>query len=102
MIFDKPIIIQKMNETEEWADTWKLHASVNKTNGGEEFTSGATRSTASLTFEVRYFKALKDISLSNELYRLIYDGNIYNIVDYDDYMELHKTVKLVGEFYGKN
>lgn len=99
MVFDKPITIQTISEeTETWTDKWSLHASINKTGGGEETTSGSSRSTATLTFEVRYFKDLKQIFLRNELFRLIYDGDIYNIVDYDDYMESHKTVKLVGEY----
>lgn len=102
MVFDKPITIQKIDETETWIDKWNLHASINKTGGGEEFTSGSTRSTATRTFEVRFFSGLKDIDTNKELYRLIYDGNIYNVIDYDDYMESHKTIKLVGEYYAKS
>lgn len=102
MIYDKPITIQKIDTvTEKWVDKWHLHARVNKTSGGENTISGATRSVSGLTFDVRYFKDLADIALNNESYRLIYGDNVYNVVDYDDYMEQHKSVSLDGEFVCK-
>lgn len=102
MTYDKPITIQKIDDdSEKWVDMWNLHARVNKTTGGEDTSSGATRSVSGLTFEVRYFKALSDISHNVEHYRLIYGDNVFNIVDYDDFMENHKTVKLDGEFLCK-
>lgn len=98
MIFDKPIKIQKMDEaTETWRNLYTLHARVNKTQGTEATTSGATRSKVSRTFEVRYFKALEDIAMATQIYRIEYRDQVYNIVDYDDYMESHQTVKLVAE-----
>lgn len=100
MTFDKPIKIQKMDETtEKWADLYSLHARVNKTQGTEATTSGATRPQVSRTFEVRYFKALEDIAMNTQIYRIEYRGHTYNIVDYDDYMESHQTVKLIAEVY---
>lgn len=103
MVFDKPITIQIVDEeTEDWSDLWNLHARINKSGGGEETSSGSSRSTATLTFEVRYFKALKQIFLQTEIYRIVYDNDIYNIVDYDDFMENHKTVKITGEYYAKS
>lgn len=100
MTFDKPIKIQKMDlSTEEWSDVYSLHARVNKTQGSETTSSGATQSKATRTFEVRYFKALEDIALSTQIYRIEYRGHVYNIVDYDDYMESHQTVKFVAEAY---
>lgn len=101
MVFDKPITIQKIDETtEEWQDMWNVHARVNKTRGSEQTASGATQSRASLTFEVRYFKQLADIFFNTQIYRILYAGHAFNIVDYDDYMEMHKTVKLTADSYG--
>ena len=102
MTYDKPITIQKIDpNTEKWVDVWHLHARVNKTSGGENTVSGATRSVSGLTFDVRYFKEISDIQLNNELYRLVYGENVYNIVDYDDYMESHISVSLDGEYICK-
>jgi SPP1 family predicted phage head-tail adaptor len=101
MTYDKAITIQIQDqETEEWADKWKLHARVNKTGGGQALNAGADQYRATLTFEVRYFKALEELRYNPQPFRVIYRGHSFKLVDYDDYMEQHQTVKLVGEAYG--
>lgn len=101
MVYDKPIIIQKINEdTEKWEDLYTLHARVNKSNGSEYLNAGAIQSTSNLVFEVRYFKDLEAIDDSRGLYRIVYRGRLFNITDYDDYLEQHKTIKLLGVSYG--
>lgn len=100
-IYDKPILIQRINEiTEEWEDLYNLHARVNKKNGDEAVNAGAVRYKSNKTFEVRYFKDLADIDGNTQSYRIVYKDRTYNITDYDDYMEQHLTVTLVGELYG--
>ena len=32
-------------------------------------------------------------------YRILYRGRTFKVVDYDDYMEQHREIKLVGELY---
>lgn len=97
MVYDKPIIIQKINEeTETWTDWRSLHARVNKTGGSEYVNAGANQSKANLTFEVRYFKELEDIQYDRGSYRIIYRGRFFNIQDYDDYQESHTSVRLMG------
>ena len=100
-IFDRPIIIQKINElTETWDNLYSVHASINKSKSDNEYlNAGAIQAKKSLVFEIRYFKNLEDISLNTQLYRIIYQGVPYNITDYDDYKLLHKTVKLLGVSY---
>ena len=101
MVFDKPIVIQQINETTEtWEDLFNLHAKVNKSGGSEYLSAGANQSKSTLVFEVRYFKDLEDINYSRGLYRILYRGRLFNITDYDDYQEQHKTVKLLGVSYG--
>lgn len=101
MVFDKPIIIQKIDEiSEQWANYYALHARVNKSNGSEYLNAGANQSKSTLVFEVRYFKDLEKIDDSRGIYRIIYRGRTYNITDYDDYQEEHKTVKILGVAYG--
>lgn len=103
MVYDKPIVIQKINEdTEEWEDLFDkpLHAKVNKSGGSEYLNAGANQSKSNRVFEVRYFKALEDIDDNRGLYRILYRDKPYNITDYDDYLEQHKTVKLLGVSYG--
>ena len=101
MIYDKPIIIQEQYPaTEEWTDKWKLHARVNKTGGGQALNAGADQYTAALTFELRYFQALEELRYNPQPFRIVYRGHTFKLTDYDDYMEQHRTVKLVGEAYG--
>ena len=101
MTYDKPIIIQQQDpETEKWADRWKLHARVNKTGGGQMLNAGADQYKASLTFEVRYFSALRELKFNPQPFRILYEGHTFKLVDYDDFMEQHRKVKLMGEAYG--
>lgn len=101
MRYDKPITIQVQDpETEEWKDTLKLHAIVNKTNGGAAFTAGTDQHNASLTFKLRYVNRLEAIAYNTQPYRILYRGRAFKVVDYDDYMEQHREIKLVGEYYG--
>lgn len=100
MIYDKPITIQLQDEdTEDWADLWKLHARVNKTGGGTAMNAGADQYNATLTFELRYFNGLEALRYSPQLYRVVYRGHTFKVTDYDDYMEQHRSVKLVGALY---
>lgn len=101
MIFDKRITIQCQDpDTEEWADKWRLRAHVNKTGGGQALNAGADQYRATLTFTVRHFKALEDLRYNPQPYRIVYRDHTFKLVDYDDFMENHREVKLVGEAYG--
>lgn len=101
MIFDKAITIQVQDfDTEEWRDRWKLHARVNKTGGGQALNAGADQYRATLTFEVRHFEGLEVMRYNPQLYQIVYKGHAFKLVDYDDFMEQHTTVKLTGEAYG--
>lgn len=101
MRYDKPIIIQVQDPTtEEWADKLHPHASVNKTGGGTNFEAGTDQHNTSLTFKLRYVKALEELVYNTQPYRIVYRGHTFKVVDYDDYMEQHRELKLVGEYYG--
>lgn len=100
MTYDRPIVIQKIDEdTEVWSDLWFLHARINKTTGSEFVEAGAIQSQTTKTFELRYFAGLEDVDFNRGLYRIVYRGYNFNIVDYDDYMEKHRTVRLKGISY---
>ena len=100
MTFDKPFTIQIQDEnTELWSDWLKLHAYVNKTNGGSGLNAGADQARTSLTFEVRYISVLEAIRYSTQRYRIVYRGHYFKVTDFDDFKEQHQTIKLVGEHY---
>lgn len=100
-IYDRPIIIQKIDDiTEDWVDVYKVHAYINKARTDDKYLdAGAIQGKKHLTFEVRYFKALEDISLNIQRYRVVYQDIPYSITDYDDFMLKHKTVKILGVSY---
>ena len=100
-VFDRPITIQKRNDqAKTWEDKFSIHASINKAKADNEYLSaGAIQAKKTLAFEVRYFADLEDISLNLQSYRILYRGVTYNLVDYDDYLLRHKTVKLLGVSY---
>lgn len=101
-----PITIQKQDpDTEEWTDLLFLHAiqvnkATNGTRGYESFDAGREQYHPRLTFELRWCKALEAIRWDPQHHRIMYQGHALNIVDYDDYMEQHLTVRLVGVAYG--
>lgn len=100
-VYDKPITIQVQDPTtEEWADSLHLHALVNKTGGGTSLNAGADQYHVSLTFRVRYNTALEELRYSPQPFRVIYRGHKFKVTDYDDFMEQHKEVTLVGQLYG--
>lgn len=100
MAFDKPITVQVQDaDTEQWTDSLHLHAEVNKTGGNSTHNAGADQYRATLTFKVRYVRRLEDIASTPQPFRVLYRGRTYKVVDYDDYMEQHREVKLVGELY---
>ncbi len=97
-----PFTIQKMDpDTEEWTDLLRLHATkVNKTGAGESFNAGAEQYHPRLTFTVRYQPALEAVNYNTQQHRIVYRGHVYDIQDYDDFMEKHVEVRLVGVAYG--
>ncbi|MGN0518325.1 MAG: head-tail adaptor protein [Acutalibacteraceae bacterium] len=99
-IYDKPIMIQRLNvDTEEWCDFIKCHASVNKNLGDVNLTGGTLAYKHKLVFKIPYTSKISDVAYNVQLYRIVYRDKPYRIIDYDDYMEGHREVKLTGEFY---
>lgn len=102
MTYDKPVDIQKQNEeTERWESIGEknFHARVNKSGGSQNFAAGADQFPARLNFDFRYCQMLEDIRYQPELYRLVYKGHKFQVIDYDDYMEQHTEVRIVGKLY---
>lgn len=100
MKYDKPILIQKINDEEEWEDLFTLHANINKPQRDNKYqNAGAIQDHRSLRFSVRYFRDLEDISYNPQLYRILYNNIPFSIEDYDDYMLQHKSVTMIGVSY---
>lgn len=99
-VFDKPIDIQKQDEDSElWGTVQHLHAEVNKAGGTENFAARADQFHARLQFKVKYFPGIEQIRDAPTLFRILYNGEQYQVIDYDDYRERHRIVRIVGERY---
>lgn len=97
----RPITIQQMDDSGDWVDYLKAHAKVNKaTKDTEQYSSGATRIRSIKNFDVRFNSMIQAIDYDTQSFRIIYGGQTYNIVSYDDYQERHIDVRLVGALYG--
>jgi len=90
---DKRILVQIIDEDEEWIDHHTCFANVNIASGKEYFGSGAEQSISSTIFEVRYCQKLKDIYLDTQSYRIKFRGGIYDIQDVDNYMFNNESLK---------
>lgn len=100
MTYDKPVELQKQNEnTEKWETIKYFHSRVNKTGGSETFSANADQFHARLNFDFRYCESLEEIRYQPQVYRLLYRGKPFRIIDYDDYLEQHRTVRIVGVLY---
>lgn len=98
MILNQKIQIQKLNDNNDsYKDYYTCHAQVNKTGGNEYLIAGAVSTKNKFTFIVRYCEELKNLQFDTQTYRIVFNGIIFNILDADDFMQRHKTIKIIGE-----
>lgn len=98
MILNQKIQIQKLNDNNDsYKDYYACHAQVNKTGGNEYLIAGAVSTKNKFTFIVRYCEELKNLQFDTQTYRIVFNGIIFNILDADDFMQRHKTIKIIGE-----
>lgn len=99
MLYKRLITIQKFNEDNDDWETYleNIHANVNKSSKDNEYLkAGAIQSKSYKVFDTRYRPELKLIDGNTQLFRVLFDGRLFNIIDYDDYFERHQTIRLMG------
>lgn len=95
--FQKNIIASDAigNRVSEWVDYYSCHATGSGENssqkGAEDETAGITAVHPSIDFTVRWCKALSDITTDH--YRIIFNGDIYNIIGIDHMNFKKKSLK---------
>lgn len=97
-----PVMLQRLDtSTETWTDVKTLHATrVNSASGKEGFGAGAEQYHLQLKFRFAWSRLVEQVRFSPQTFRLIYYGQPFNIVGYDDYMENHINADIIGEAYG--
>ena len=78
--------------SEVWADYMAVHAYANRLSGQELIVAAANGQQDTVTFSVRYCRALADLN-SND-FRIIFMGRIFNILTVDNVMFLNKELKI--------
>lgn len=97
---NKVILLQRQDpDTEAWSDVSRLHARVNKSGGGQTFDAGADQHPYVLDFDVRYSRLVAPLAYAPHLYRIVYAGHAFKVVDTDDYMEGHQYLRIRGRLY---
>lgn len=87
------------NRKAVWKDFYSCYAYANmaagKTAGQEYEAAGQTIASNGFTFTIRYCQLLKD--LDSDHFRILFDGDIYNITLVDDYQFQHETLKITAQ-----
>ena len=97
MAMNKKIKIQQLNvETEEWNDYYSCFAEVNKASGKEYFNAKTNVTQNTYNFKVRFIEKLSRIECNTSQYRIIYQNNIFEIINTDDKKEKHIKITLVA------
>lgn len=99
-VYDKPVLLQKqIAGTGAWEDVQSLHAEVNKNVTQQSYSPENDRVRQCLVFRMRYNPILESVRNAPQDYRISYRGQHFELVDYDDYMERRREIKLTGEQY---
>lgn len=80
------------NRTDVWTNWYTCRATLSGESGSEENVAGQTVDGTSCAFTVRYCSNVKYVN--SEEYRVIYNGEIYNITGVDHLNNRRKAIKL--------
>ena len=83
------------NHTNAWEDFYSCAAYANLASGKEYGAAGQTLGSDTLVFEVRWCERLRE--LDSAKYRILFGGNIYNIITVDDVQFRHERLKLTAQ-----
>lgn len=78
--------------SEKWSDFMVVHAYANRLSGQELIVAAANGQQDTVTFSVRYCRALSEIN-SND-FRIIFMGRIFNILTVDNVQFLNVELKI--------
>ena len=79
------------NRTSGWSDYYSCHATISGEGGDEVYAAGAIVDKADMAVTVRFCRAVAQVTPTG--YRLIHDGEPYNIIAVDHLSYKRKAVK---------
>ena len=80
------------NHTNEWADFYSCYATISGESPNESTSAGMVVDNTKADFSVRWCKAVSEVTPDE--YRVVYNGEIYNILGIDHQNFKKKSVKL--------
>lgn len=90
-----PVEILVLNEQNEMEPYYRGHLlKSNKTKSSECFEAGGEQSSSYVTFTLRWNKAISRIEYDTPSYRVMWRGQLFDVVGYDDFMYQHRKVDL--------
>lgn len=100
-VYDKIVVLQHYDEDidgyADVPDLPALHAHINPAYFSTEKNEGkAMQDDVTMDFYLRYFPLLKAVVKRPQLYRLMWEGDAYDLVGGDDYHLEHSEVRLRG------
>lgn len=78
--------------SEVWSDFMAVHAYANRLSGQELIVAAANGQQDTVTFSVRYCRALADLN-SND-FRIVFMGRVFNILTVDNVQFLNVELKI--------
>lgn len=80
------------NHKNEWTDYYSCYATVSGEGGKEDTAAGTTVDDSDISFTVRYCRTVSKIN--NTEFRVLFDGEIYNILAIDHMNFKKKSIKV--------
>ena len=88
----RPIIIQKMQPSGEWADYYRCRAYVNGLSGSEYWAAAAQQAENTVVFEVRWCCRLSEIH--PQICRIVFRGSVYDVKSVDNVQYNDRFIKI--------
>lgn len=94
VVFQKSTVVVDAigNHKNEWTDWYSCHATVSSESPNEDTAAGMVVDNSKMDFTVRWCRNVSEITADK--YRVVYDGDIYNILGIDHMNFKKKSVKL--------
>lgn len=83
------------NHINTWSDLHSCFASVNLASGKEYAVAGQIQNGDTLVFVIRWCDKVRDLNTTQ--FRILFQGDPYNITSVDDVLFRHESFKLIGE-----
>ena len=98
-LLNQKILVQKSevtvdaigNHLNQWMDFYSCYATVSGESGRERAAAGLTVAEANIAFTVRFCKRAAEVTADG--FRILFDGEIYNIAAVDHMNYKKKTLK---------